>query len=467
MNIYEMNEARTTGPFSLNNPNVGSALGLLGPSTSGVYIDEHTAQNISTVYACITIISQTLASLPIGCFRKEKNDSRVADDQHPANWLFNKSPDDVMTSFMFRETMQGHILLRGNTYSEIVRNFRGQAIELHLLDPRRVSVDIEEQGTYQYPIYHYAQPTGPRIKLDRSQMLHIPNWTTNGLVGLAPLTIFREALGMTAAADRYASEYFKKGGHPLGFLTKATHIGDKERGSLQKEWLELFGGIHNAHQVGVLHGGLDWKNIGLSNTDAQLLELRQFQRYVIAEIFRVPPFLIGDVEQPLSNIEFLLIQFLIFTLLPWMKRHEGEMNMKCFTRMEQFKYYLEYNADAVLRGDMKARQEAFRIMAANGALLIDEWRAYENMPKLPNGLGQVPLIMASQIAKLDDVISGKANLDTTNKSGKKTKKPKEQQKEANFNRVAKYYSSLDEHDRDRLKGVLLAMNHQGTFKGEL
>lgn len=461
--------SRTIGSYEPTDPVLLRFLGLGDLSSAGINISETAAQNISTVYACVTMISQTLAALPICCFKKDKEDNRLEVDDHPAYWIWNKSPDDVMTAFMARETMQGHILLRGNAFFEIIRNFRGQAVEAHLLDPRRMSVEFEEENNGQYPTYYYSQPSSPREKFDRSQLYHFSNWTTNGLLGISPLTLFRESLGLTVAANKYTSEYFRKGGHPLGFLTRENPIGDKERKQWQGEWKELYGSLDQAHQVGILGGGLQWQNIGLTNNDAQLLGLRQFQKYICAELFRVPPFLLGDTEQPLANIENVLIQFLVFTLLPWMKRHEAEINMKSFTRVERLSYYAEYNADAILRGDAKSRAEAFQIQARNGVLLLNEWRRKENRPKIKDG--DVPLIMASQIAKLDDVISGKVNLSTSSSSqsstapAAKSKRHSSTQEDPQrqINRIAKAYSKLDTNDRDRLKGIILSMNGSGTF----
>lgn len=464
---YDFNKPRTVQDTGPETRSLAQYWGLNNDYTSaaGVYIDETVAQNISTVYSCITLIAQTLASLPIGCFRKKADDDREAVDQHPAWWIFNKSPDDVLTSYMARETFQGHLLLRGNAYFELVRNFRGQAVDAYLLDPRKMSVvpKYDTERNSEVPEYHYSPPKGSRVEYDRSELLHFANWSTNGYLGIAPLTLFRESMGLTVAANRYASNYFVKGGHPLGFLTRSRPATMKEKKEIQADWLELHGGVENSHNVGFLTGDMDWKNIGMSNNDAQLLGLRQFQKYELASVYRVPPFLIGDVEQPLSNIEFILIQFLIFTLLPWMKRHESEMNKKLFTRMEQFSYYMEYNADALLRGDAKSRSDAFQTQARNGALLIDEWRRMENRPKLPDGMGQVPMIMASQIAKLEDVISGKVNLDTTNKTSNGKGKVNKNNNDNQIYQLADEYSKLNEHDRNRLKGLIISMNGVGVL----
>lgn len=448
--------ARTVQGISPSNPMAAEIWGLSGymDQTAGVSVNENSAQNVTTLFAAITLLAQTLAALPVGCFRKTKEDDRENADQHPANYLFNKSPDDVMTAYNYREALQGHILLRGNGYSEIVRNFRGQAIELYLLDPRAVHPRIDIKT--KVPVYDYAQPSGRPIELDRTEIQHIPNFSTNGIIGLPPLTVYRETLGLTIAANRYASEYFAKGGRPLGFLTKPTLIQRKERDSLRDEWQEMHGGIENSNQVGILSGGLDWKNIGMSNNDAQLLELRQFQKYEIATMFRIPPFLLGDTSQPISSIEFIMLQFAIFTLLPWMKRWESEMNFKLFTPKERFNYYLEFNSDGMLRGDAKSRSEALKAELQNGALTVNEWRRIMNRSPIEGG--NVPLIMASQIAKLEDVISGKANLDTTNK--------KSQPADKQVNRILAAYKKLPPNDKSKVRDLVISLNGIHPFPSE-
>lgn len=447
--VRERISARTIQGVQPSDPRVLEMWGMNGePSSAGVYVDEQSAQNVGTVYACVTLRAQSLSSLDVVCRKRKPNGDKEIADQHPCHWMFNNSPDEISPAYNIKETAHGHILLRGDSYFELIRNGRGQAVEAHLLDPRRMSVELDNQQ--KLPIYHYSQPTGPRIQYDRSEVLHILNWSHNGLKGIPPLTLFREQIGFTIAANRYSSEYFRKGGRPLGFLTKPGYIGDKEKESHRDEWRELHGSLDQSHNVGILSGGLDWKNIGMSNQDAQLLGLHQFNKYQIATIFRCPPFLVGDVSQPLASIENVMLQYIIFTVLPDVKRWEGQMNMKLFTEKERFTYSVEFNLDSILRGDAKSRSEAFQIQARNGALLTNEWRRAENRNSVEGG--DIPLIMASQIAKLEDVISGKANLDTTGK------KSKPADPGGTVNRIAKAYKKMSPEDRQKVKDIVVSMN---------
>lgn len=463
--LSERNQTRDTDAGGIKDARSIEVWGLnAGGPSAGVHVDEIAAQNLTTVYACVSLRAQLLASLPVGCFRKLPNDDREAVDQHPAHWLFNKSPDEMMSSFNATEASEGHCLLRGNSYFELIRNNRGQAMEAFLLDPRAMTVKVEqEKGSgLHVPTYKYSEGRGTPIDFDRSEILHFANFGNNGLLGIAPLTMFRESMGMSIAANRYAAEFFAKGGYPLGFLTRKGSIHKGERETFRDEWDYMHGGgPHNSHRVALLTGEMSWEAVGMNNADAQLLGLRQFQKYELASLFRTPPFLIGDVEQPLSDTEFIFLQFAIFTMFPTVKRREGQMNMKVFTRDERHKYYMEFNLDAMLRGTFKERQEAFQIMARSGALLIDEWRRKENLNNLPDGLGKVPMIMASQTATIQDVIDGKVNLSTAAGSTKaKPNKPKEQQLE----RMAKVYERMSPNDRGRFKDMIVAANGVGKLK---
>lgn len=459
-------------------------------NSAGVVVNEQVAQNISTFYACVTLRAQTLATMPVNCYRRggvDKLDKELA-DQHPSNWIWNNSTDDFLTSFNARESAQGHVDIRGNSFFEIGRNFRGQALKCWLLDPRRMHIEFPlgydpsdtSQNNPNFKIYKYDEPGYGEERFGRDEIMHVTNWSSDGLQGLSPLTLFRETLGLTIAANRYTAEYFRKGGRPLGFLTKKGLLNKPQRDSIREEWQELHGGVENAHQIGILSGDMDWKNIGLTNNDAQLLGLRTFQRYLIAEIMRVPPFLLGDVEQTMTSLEFVQLQFIMFTMLPLMKRWEQEMNRVMFTPKEKFIYFLEHDPEVFLRGDQKTMAEVDQIAIRNAWSTVNEVRRRRNKKGVE--YGDEPLVMASQMATLENVALGKANLDTTgpggsSSSGSGTKPaslhPRKQHKSdqsdspsAQYeNRIANAYARLPESKRKKVLGMLAAMNGVGDAQG--
>lgn len=468
----ELNTSRATVEVSPATSD-GSIWAEQGPAITGINVTENAALNVATVYSCVSLRSQIMASLPICCYKKQ-NDSRIVADQHPAHWLWNRTTDDYLNAFNSRETLEGHKLLRGNAYYEIGRNYRGQAMKVWLLDPRRMSIvtptgsdfkDISQHDP-SAKIYVYSELKGPPTKMDHTEVCHFANWSMDGFYGVAPLTVFRESLGLTLAANQYASQFFRKGGYPLGFLTKPGNISPDVKKTLQREWAEWHGGLGNSHQIGLLGGGMDWKNIGISNNDAQLLGLRQFQKYEMAMLYRVPPILIGDVEQPTANIESILIQFVMFSILPEMKRNENELNNKMFTPKEQFTYYMEYNADGLLRGDAKSRAESLQTQLRNGALTINEWRQMENRDKVE--YGDITLLMASQLATLQAVAEGKTNLDTTSPGGTNNRtstgkdKTKQNEQQHAVDQLIIQYLALSEEDRRRVADSIYALSTKAT-----
>lgn len=402
---------RTTENYPLSDRRLIDLFGGRMDTDAGININEDAALGVSAYYRGITLISQTLAGLPIKIYRKRSDKiGRDVVDDHPAYRLLSLSPDDDLPAYLWRESMQGHVLMRGNAYAEIVRNNRGQAVNCYMLHPDEVHPEWDADGFRQYRVSSVKKGTPI---MDRSEILHIPALSWDGLCGISPIRVARNSIGLTIATERYGSQFFRKGGRLLGFLTKSSKINKEQRQHMREEWAELHEGLRNALGVGVLSGGLDWKQISVPPDEAQFLETRKFQVAEIARWLGIPPHMLGDMSKATyNNIEHMLIEFVTFTLLPWVKRWEGELNMKMFTRREQaMGYYAEFNLDGLLRGDIKSRTEALERELRNGVLTINEWRAMLN--RNPVDGGDHSLIMASQLATLEAVISGEANLDTT------------------------------------------------------
>lgn len=407
-------------------PSDASMMNLFGggdETAAGLVVNEDTAMNYSAVYAAISLISECLAILPRKIYKSVDTDddnNRKEMRQHPAWKILNRSPDGWRTSYSLFETMTAHAALTGNGYSELIRNGRGQAMEAHLLNPYSVRIEVNRQGA---PIYHVtdSEGNGPK-KLEPSQILHLRAPTWDGFIGKSPITRGREAIGLGLAAEQFGSKYYA-GGHVKGFLTKPNRIGRKEKETLRQEWYDWHGNLDNAFQVGVLSGGMDWKEVGMSNTDAQFLQTRKFQVIEIARWFRIPPHMLAELDRAtMNNIEHLLIEFVTFTMLPWVRRWESEMDMKLFTDDEQYKYYTQLSLDGLLRADSKSRAESLERQLRNGVLTPDEWRSMENRPAHPDGIGKKPLIMASQLMTLEAVANGEGMLDNQQPAKKTTKK---------------------------------------------
>jgi HK97 family phage portal protein len=405
--------SRSVGPSY--RPSEGFPEGFFGgwdETTAGMVVNEDTAMNYSAVYAAISLISECLAILPRKIYKSVSSDDdndRTEMKRHPAWKILNRSPDKWRTSYSLFETMTAHAALTGNGFAEIIRNGRGQAIEAHLLNPYSVHIEVVSTGS---PIYHVTETNGGGPKeLEPWQVLHLRAPTWDGFIGKSPVTRARESIGLGLAAERFGSKYYS-GGHVKGFLTKPNRIGRKEKETLRQEWYDWHGNLDNAFNVGILSGGMDWRDVGMSNTDAQFLQTRKFQVIEIARWFRIPPHMLAELDRAtMNNIEHLLIEFVTFTMLPWVRRWESEMDMKFFTEDEQYHYYTQLSLDGLLRADSKSRAESLERQLRNGVLTPDEWRAMENRPAHQNGIGAKPLIMASQLMTLDAVANGQGMLD--------------------------------------------------------
>lgn len=399
------NARRSHDGFRVDDVRAREIFGVPDTTDSGILVDDVLAMNSASVNRCVWIIASILASLPCKVYRVAKSGKREEADQHPVSNILEMTPDEILPSYIWRETTTAHSLLRDNGFSEIIRNGRGQGVQAHLLDPRRVQLKIDPKT--RLPVYSVSQFGGKPLEFDRTQILHIPALTMDGLTGIGPVSYARQSIGLSLAADKYGAKFFGKGGRPMGFLTKPNRLTTPERKTLREEWDEIHSGVENMWNIGVLSGGLDWKEIGIKPADAEFLATRTFQVREIARWFGVPPHMLGDLEKAsYNNIEHMMIEFVMFTLMPWIKRWESEINMKLFTRMERFNYYAEFQIDGLLRADSETRAASLEKQLRNGALTVNEWRKYENRPAYDE-VGNKPLVMASQLATLEDVESGK------------------------------------------------------------
>lgn len=394
-------------------------------STVGLEITDDAALSFSAYYRAVQLIASSMAIMPIKIYRKIKEGSKVIGREetgdHPSNDITSWSPDGgSTTSYMWRETQTGHACMRGNGVSELVRNNRGQGIRAYNLDPRKVSFYRHTANGVDERQYKVMDENGEKI-LTASQVIHIPALSWDGWIGKSPLRCARDTIGLALATEKFGATYFRKGARPLGFLTKPNILNKTQRDNLRSEWAELHEGIRNALSVGVLSGGLDWKQIGVSPEEAQFLLTRKFQVEEIARWFGIPPHMLANMDNAkFNNVEQTLIEFMIFTMFPWIKRWEGELNLKLFTPKEAFTYYAEFNFDALLRVDTKTKIDAYERLVKMGARTLDEVRGLDNLNPYPDGIGALPLVQGNNMMTLQDVISGKSLLTGSSGSGNNT-----------------------------------------------
>ena len=361
----------------------GATTFSFGGSTAGKPVTPRSAIQVSVVYACVRVIAETIASLPFGVFRETDAGSVKALD-HPLYRVLHDEPNEEMTSFIWRETMLTHLLLWGNSYSQILRSGRGKILGLYPLLPDHMEVDRDDRtGNLTYT---YTTTKGVPVRLRPEDVLHIPGLGFDGIMGYSPIAIERNAIGLGIAAEEYGSKFFSNGATPSGILTHPNTV--KNPKALREAWMEAYGGSSNSNRVAILEEGMTFTRISMPNNEAQFLETRKFQVSEICRIFRVPPHMIGDLDRAtFSNIENQSISFAVHTIRPWLVRIEQAMNRTLFPEKEKGIYYVQFNLDGLMRGDYKSRMEGYAIGRQNGWLSANDIRTLENMNPIPDAEG--------------------------------------------------------------------------------
>lgn len=309
---------------------------FMGSSTSGKRVNERSAMQMTAVYSCVRILSEAVAGLPLHLYQYTDKSSKEKAVENPLYFLLHDEPNTEMTSFVFRETLMTHLLLWGNAYSQIIRNGKGEVMGLYPLMPDRMTVNRDEKGRlyYEYMVSSDDAKTlkDGTVRLSPYDVLHIPGLGFDGLVGYSPIAMAKNAIGLAIAAEEYGSKFYANGATPSGILEYPGTV--KEPDKVRESWNAGFGGSSNAHKIAVLEEGMKYTPISISPNEAQFLETRKFQINEIARIFRVPPHMVGDLEKSsFSNIEQQSLEFVKYTLEPWLVRWEQAMQRSLIPQM--------------------------------------------------------------------------------------------------------------------------------------
>jgi len=384
----------------------GSAYSFFfGRSTSGKPVNERTAMQTTAVYACVRILAETVASLPLHIYQyTDTGKKRVYD--HPLYRLLHDEPNEEMTSFVFRETLMSHLLVWGNAYAQIIRDGRGQVIGLYPLLPDKIEVDRADNGEIYY-IYSRNSDENPNFKkngeiyLRQQEVLHIPGLGFDGLVGYSPIAMAKNAVGMTLACEEYGASFFANGANPGGVLEHPGVL--KDPAKVRESWHSVYGGSRNAGKVAVLEEGMKYQQIGIPPEEAQFLETRKFQINEIARLYRIPPHMVGDLEKSsFSNIDQQSLEFVKYTLDPWVVRWEQVLCKTLLLPAEKQKYFIKLNVDGLLRGDYQSRMNGYSIGRQNGWLSANDIRLMEDMNPIPAEEGGDLYLVNGSITKLKD-----------------------------------------------------------------
>ncbi len=378
---------------------------FLGGSTSGKNVNERSAMQMTAVYSCVRILSEAVAGLPLHLYRYTDEGGKEKAVDHSLYFLLHDEPNPEMTSFVFRETLMTHLLLWGNAYAQIIRNGKGEVIALYPLMPNRMTVDRDEKGglIYKYNTSKDDAPTmkGSIVTLKPLDVLHIPGLGFDGLVGYSPIAMAKNAIGMAIACEEYGAKFFANGATPGGILEHPGTVKDPER--VRDSWHSAFGGSSNANKVAVLEEGMKYTPISISPEQAQFLETRKFQINEIARIFRVPPHMVGDLEKSsFSNIEQQSLEFVKYTLDPWVCRWEQAMVRSLLSPTDKKIYFVKFNVDGLLRGDYQSRMNGYATARQNGWMSANDIRELENLDLIPTEQGGDLYLINGNMTKLED-----------------------------------------------------------------
>jgi len=382
---------------ALSNPVEGRL--ITGPATtrneSGVVFTDDRAMQISAVWACVRIRTQTVATLPLHLYRKTAEGRELVTD-HWANDLLRYRPNNMMTPLDFRQAMQAQLVLWGNGYAHIERS-GNRVVALTPLRPGSMTPVRRENEVY----YEYATSKGTHI-FARESILHIKAFGTDGVVGLSPLRYGAQAMGVTVSAEQHAAHSFSSGGRPAGVLTVDRTLSDVQREQIRK----IYENVQASDGLYVLEGGTKYQAVALSPDDLQMLETRVFQLSEIARMFGVPSFLLNDSEKSTSwgtGLEQINLGFLTYSLRADIVQWESALNSALFSTKDQKEYFFEHSLEGLLRADTNARSNFYSQMVQNGLLSRNEVRALENFPPVDGAddlTVQVNMTPIDQLAKV-------------------------------------------------------------------
>ena len=405
---------------------------LFGRTTSGKPVNERTAMQTTAVYACVRILAEAVASLPLHVYEYQDDGGKKLVHDHPLYYLLHDEPNPEMTSFVFRETLMSHLLIWGNAYAQIIRDGAGRVLGLYPLLPDKMEVQRDDKGNIYY-VYSRNSDENPmfkeygNIKLKAEDVLHIPGLGFDGLIGYSPIAMAKNAVGMTLACEEYGASFFANGANPGGVLEHPGVLKDPSK--VRESWNSVYRGVSNAHKIAVLEEGMKYQQIGIPQEEAQFLETRKFQINEIARLYRIPPHMVGDLDKSsFSNIEQQSLEFVKYTLDPWVIRWEQSLQRSLLLPGEKGKYFIKLNVDGLLRGDYQSRMNGYAVGRQNGWFSANDIREMENMNPISDEEGGNLYLINGAMTKLADAgafaktDTGKQNTPAQENSGKRGKR---------------------------------------------
>lgn len=368
-----------------SNPSEGLLAAFSGNrSKAGIRITPKTAMAFSAVQTCVTLLAESVAQLPCELYRRTENGGRERATDHPLYDIIHNQPNGWQTSFEFYEQSQGALGLRGNDYSLIERNGRGHVDELIPISNDKIVPYKGEDGLPYYHLTDFNETVPHRF------IHHVRAFSMDGYTGLSPIQTNPDAIGLALATEEHAASVFANGTTLSGVIERPLEakemLGQPALDKIKRTWHDAHAGLKNSFSVAILQEGMQYKQMAMSNEDAQLIESRQYGVNDVARLYKIPLHMVQHLEKAtFSNIEHQGLQFVIYTLMAWLRRRETAMQRDLLLPKERKTLYIEFNVAGLLRGDQKTRYEAYALARQWGWLSVNDIRRLENLPPIKGG----------------------------------------------------------------------------------
>ncbi|CDF82641.1 HK97 family phage portal protein [Pseudomonas knackmussii B13] len=355
-----------------------------GSNSSGVVVTPETALGLPILQNCVTLLAESIAQLPLELYQRKGAGQREAAINHPLYDVLRYQPNGFQTPYELRECGQMALGLRGNAFQLIERRGDGNVSALWPLCNSKVVVYKGADLLPYYQVGNYQE----RLPM---RMVHHVRWhSSNHYTGLSPVELHAEAVGLAQAVRQYTGKSFANGTSVSGVIERPKESAAiKDQASIDRitdQWAEKYSGMDNAHKVALLQEGMTFRPISMTNVDADIVNILKLSGSDVARIYKIPLPMVNDLDKANYNtVEQLLIQFVVFCLLPWVKRHEQSMMRDFLLPGDRRDYFIEFNLSGLLRGDQKSRYEAYAIGRQWGWLSVNDIRRLENMPPVDGG----------------------------------------------------------------------------------
>ncbi|GHB30528.1 portal protein [Salinicola rhizosphaerae] len=355
-------------------------------TSAGAGVNSGNALRVGALRACVTLLAESVAQLPCELYRRTSDGGRERATGHPVYDLLHSQPNQKDSSFEYFEQGQGALGLEGNHYSLIERDGAGFPIELIPINPKKVQV---LKGSDGLPYYHLVDINEV---VSMRQMHHVKSFSTDGYLGISPIASNADSIGLAMSTEEHAAAVFERGATMSGVIERPREVeaikSQEGVDRLLNKFTERHGGLRNAFSVALLQEGMSYKQLSMDNEKAQLLESRKFSVEEICRLYKIPLHMVQLNDKSTSwgsGIESMSLGFVIYTLLPWLKRWEAAMRRDLLLASERADLYIEFNVSGLLRGDQKSRYESYAMGRQWGWLSVNDVRRLENMPPIAGG----------------------------------------------------------------------------------